>query len=182
MVSNFYNETELKELGLKGFGKNVLISRKCSIYGAGNMSFGSSVRIDDFCVLSGKISMGSYIHIAAGVKLYASAGLKIGDFCGISANSCIYTSVDDFSGKFMISPMVPEELTNPSKGEVVLEDFVQLGANTIIMPGLKLKEGAITGAMSFVNRGLDAWTMNFGIPCRFYKVRSMNAKELAKKV
>jgi galactoside O-acetyltransferase len=182
MVSNFYNEAELKELGLKSFGKNVLISRRCSIYGTGNISLGNNVRIDDFCILSGKISTGDYIHIAAGVKLYASAGLKIGNFCGISANSCIYTAVDDFSGEFMISPMVPEELTNPSKGEVVLEDFVQLGANTIITPGLKLKEGAVTGAMSFVNRGLDPWTINFGIPCRFYKTRSMNAKELTKRI
>jgi galactoside O-acetyltransferase len=69
MKSNFYDESELKELGLKSFGRNVLISRKCSIYGGENMAFGNNVRIDDFCILSGEITIGNYCHIAAGVNL-----------------------------------------------------------------------------------------------------------------
>lgn len=68
MKSNFYTEQELSELGLKSFGKNVLISRKCSIYGADNVTIGSHVRIDDFCVLSGHITIGNYIHISAGTR------------------------------------------------------------------------------------------------------------------
>ncbi|HBS76832.1 MAG TPA: galactoside O-acetyltransferase, partial [Alphaproteobacteria bacterium] len=58
MKSNFYSDTELQELGLKSYGKNVLISRKCSIYGAHNISVGDNVRIDDFCILSGNITIG----------------------------------------------------------------------------------------------------------------------------
>jgi galactoside O-acetyltransferase len=180
MKNNFYSKQELEELGLKSFGRNVFISRKCSIYGAENMSFGSDVRIDDFCILSGKISIGNYVHIAAHTLLYASSGLKIGSFCTISANSIIYTAVDDFSGEYMISPMAPAELTNTKKGEVALENYVQLGANTIVMPGITLKEGCVTGAMSFVNKELKAWTINFGSPCRFYKNRSNKIKGMSK--
>ena len=65
-MDSFYSPEELKALGLKEYGEDVRISRKCSIYGAGNISLGSHVRIDDFCLLSGKISLGSYVHIAAG--------------------------------------------------------------------------------------------------------------------
>jgi galactoside O-acetyltransferase len=179
MIGNFYSDVELKEFGLTGFGSNVLISRKCSIYDGANMSFGNNVRIDDFCILSGKITMGSYIHIAAGVKFYASAGLTIGNFCGISANSIIYTAVDDFSGESMISPMVPEELCNSTTGEVVLEDFVQLAPFTQIMPGIKCTEGSATGAFSFVNKSLRPWSINYGIPCKYVKERSQNCKKLA---
>ena len=39
-MSNFYNEVELKNLGLKSYGENVLISKKCSIYGAENIEIG----------------------------------------------------------------------------------------------------------------------------------------------
>lgn len=53
-MNSFYTEAELKELGLKSFGKSVLLSKKVSIYGAKNISIGNNVRIDDFCILSGQ--------------------------------------------------------------------------------------------------------------------------------
>ena len=72
-MNSFYSPEELKTLGLKEYGENVLISRKASIYGAGNISLGSNVRIDDFCLLSGKISLGNYVHIAVGSMLFAGS-------------------------------------------------------------------------------------------------------------
>ena len=42
---------QLEDIGFKSVGKNVLISDKASIYGAGNISIGNNVRIDDFVVL-----------------------------------------------------------------------------------------------------------------------------------
>ena len=51
----FYNEIELSQLGLKSYGKNVLISKMSSIYNSPNISIGSNVRIDYFCVLSAGI-------------------------------------------------------------------------------------------------------------------------------
>ena len=75
-MNSFYSPEELKSLGLKEYGENVLISRKCSIYGAENIRLGSHVRIDDFCVLSGKVELGNYVHIAASCLLYGgSAGI-----------------------------------------------------------------------------------------------------------
>ena len=56
-MSSFYDEQELQQIGFKSIGKNVLISRKTSIYGAQNITIGNNVRIDDFCVLSGNIKI-----------------------------------------------------------------------------------------------------------------------------
>ena len=67
-MNSFYSPEELKSLGLKEYGENVFISRKCSIYGAENIRLGSHVRIDDFCVLSGKVELGNYVHIAASCR------------------------------------------------------------------------------------------------------------------
>ena len=146
------------------------------------MSLGNNVRVDDFAILSGEISIGDYVHISAGVKLYAVAGLRIGNFCGASPNSTIYTASDDFSGNAMISPLVPEELTDVHKSAVIMEDYVQLGADSIVMPGVKLAEGSCTGAFTFVTKDLLPWSINIGIPCRFYKSRAQTAKELSKKL
>lgn len=83
-MTSFYSEEELKSLGLKSYGKNVLISRKVSIYGAENISIGNNVRIDDYCILSGEIIMGSNIHISAYVALYGAKGIEMQDYTGIS--------------------------------------------------------------------------------------------------
>lgn len=59
-MDSFFSKEELQLLNIK-VGNNVKISRKSSIYGY-NIEIGDNVRIDDFCILSGKIRLGNYIH------------------------------------------------------------------------------------------------------------------------
>ena len=80
MESNFYTRDELDGMGLGKIGKDVLLSRKCSIYGAKNIRLGNHIRIDDYSILSGNICIGDYVHISAGVYLFAGeTGIDIGD-------------------------------------------------------------------------------------------------------
>ena len=60
----FYTEEELHHLGFKALGKNVKISKRASIYNPELIEIGDHSRIDDFCVLSGKIRIGRNVHIA----------------------------------------------------------------------------------------------------------------------
>ena len=109
-MTSFRTREELEALGFRSIGENVLISRNATIYGAANMSIGSNVRIDDFCILSGKIEIGNYIHIAAYSAIYGgSAGVQIADFANISSRVCIYALSDDFSGETMSNPMIPDK-------------------------------------------------------------------------
>lgn len=165
-MNSFYSESELKSIGLKRVGEDVLISRKVSIYSPENITIGNHVRIDDFAILSGKIDIGNYVHISAYTALYGKYGIKIGNFCGCSARSIIFSATDDFSGEYMISPMVPEEYTNIIGGRVTLEDFVQLGANTIVMPKITIHQGSATGAFTFVNKDLEEWGIYARNPCK----------------
>ena len=82
----------------------------------------------------------------------------------------------------MIGPMVPEKLTNVQAGEVVIGKYVQIGAGSIILPGLVINEGAAVGAMSLVNTSLDPWKIYAGIPARFIKERRRNILDLAKQI
>lgn len=59
--TSFYSEEELRALGFKSIGKGCRISRKACFYGVESMSVGDNVRIDDFCILSGSITLGSHI-------------------------------------------------------------------------------------------------------------------------
>ena len=179
MKSNFYSEEELKSLGFKHFGKNVLISKKCSIYGAENMTIGNNVRIDDFCILSGCISIGNYVHIAAYSALYGRYGIEIQDFCGISARGTLYSAIDDFSGDYMVSPMVPSEFTKLTTGKIVLKKYTQIGCNSVVFPKVVVNEGAVTGALTLIKKDVPSWTIVAGIPARVVKERKKNLLEMA---
>lgn len=181
-MNSFYTIEELKKLGLKEIGKDVSISKKASIYTPNKIKIGDYVRIDDFCILSGEIEIGSYVHIAAYIALYGKYGIKIKDFCGCSARCTIYSATDDFSGNAMISPMIPEKLSNVTGGQVILEKYVQLGANVVVMPNITVKEGTSVGAMSFVNKDLEEWGIYAGIPSKKLKDRSKNIIALSKKL
>ncbi len=181
-MDSFYSAEELNEIGLKSYGENVLISKKVSIYSPETIKIGNNVRIDDFCILSGNIEIGNYVHIAAYTALYGKYGIEIKDFCGCSARCTIYSASDDFSGEYMISPMVSKEYTNVTGGKVTLEKFVQLGANTLVMPNVKIKEGTAVGAMSFVNKDLEKWGIYVGIPCKKIKNRKRNIEILSEKI
>lgn len=164
-MNSFYSETELRNIGLKCYGENVLISKKCSIYGAEIISIGSHVRIDDFCILSGKITIGNYIHVAAYSALYGGdAGISIGDFANISSRVVVYAVSDDYSGQSMTNPMVPEKYKNIQEEKVVIGRHVIIGTGSTVLPGTELKTGSAVGCMSLVKKNTEEWTVNAGIP------------------
>ncbi|WP_278623012.1 DapH/DapD/GlmU-related protein [Parabacteroides gordonii] len=175
-MNSFYTSQELEQIGFASIGKNVLISRKASIYSASSISLGSNVRIDDFSILSGKIIIGSNVHISAYVALYGSMGIFLQDFSGISARTTIYSAVDDFSGEYMVGPMSPN--THVSGGPVIMEKYTQIGASCVVMPNIIIREGSVVGSMSFVNKTLDPWGVYVGIPVYKLKDRSKRLLDL----
>lgn len=178
-MSSFYHQSELSKLGLKRYGKNVLISKKASIYSPENIVLSDDVRIDDFSILSGKITVGNNVHISAGSKLYGgSAGIVMQDYSGCSANCTIYAETDDFSGEYAVGSMAPEHLRHVINGEVVLGKYAQLGANTVVLPGVIIHEGAVTGSLTLVKSDLESWSINVGIPSRKLKERSQKVKTM----
>lgn len=179
MDTSFYTSYELAELGLKSYGKNVLISRKASIYGAEQITIGNNVRIDDFCILSGKISFGNNIHISAYTALYGGdVGIDLKDFVGISARSIVYAKSDDYLGSSLTNPTVPEKYRKCVQGKVSVGKHALVGAGSIIMPKVEIGEGSAVGSMSFVNKSLDSWGIYVGVPCRYIRQRSKKLLEL----
>lgn len=171
-VTSFYSEEELLSMGFKSIGKSCQISRKASFYGNGKISIGDNVRIDDFCILSGNITLGSHIHISAYVALYGTEGIVLEDYTGISPRSTIYSAMDDFSGDYLIGPIHPQEATNVTGGLVTVKRYSQIGCNCVVFPNLTIEEGVVVGACSMVRNSLDPWMVYAGIPVKPLKHRS----------
>lgn len=176
--TSFFSEEELNNIGFKYIGKGCKISRKASFYDVGKMSFGNNVRIDDFCILSGNITLGNNIHISAYVALYGIMGIEFEDYTGISARSTIYSAMDDFSGDYLVGPIHSEKYTHVNGGKVIVKKYSQIGANCLIFPNVTISEGTVIGAMSMVRDNLDAWSIYYGVPARKHKDRSNNLLRL----
>lgn len=171
-MNSFYSERELEELGVREVGKNVLISRKCSIYGAENIRIGNNSRIDDFVILSGKICIGDYVHISAGTYLFGGeAGIEVNDFIAVSAHCCIYAVTDDYLGFGMTNPMIPEEYRKVTQEKVTLEKHVIIGAGSVVLPGVHIAEGGAFGSMSLINKSTKEWKVYMGVPIKEWKER-----------
>ncbi len=179
----FYTENELSELGFKSFGKNVLISDKCSIYGAKNIEIGSNVRIDDFCILSanGNIKIGNNIHIACYASLIGRGDIILEDFSSIAARCTILSSCDDFSGEYLVNPTIPKKFLNVTHGDVVLKKHAVLGVSCVVLPNTVISEGSAVGAMSLVKKTIPEYEIWGGNPIKFIKKRKRNLKQLEEK-
>lgn len=172
LMNSFYNEEELGKIGLKRYGDNVKISRKSSIYSAEKISIGNNVRIDDFCIISGNIKIGNYVHIAAFAALFAGeAGIEFKDFSGVSSRVTVYGVSDEYSGEFMTNPTVRDKCRKIINEKVLISEHCIVGASSVILPGVTLEEGVSIGACSLVNKNCKKWTVNVGAPIKYLKDR-----------
>jgi acetyltransferase-like isoleucine patch superfamily enzyme len=124
-----------------------------------NVSFGDPVLIDDFCFISAKsrIAFGSFVHIGCHCSISASAEVVMEDFSGLSHGCRLFTATEDFHGAGFGNPTVPLEFRNVSSAPIRIGRFAVVGANSVIMPGVTIGEGATVGACSVVTKDLEPW-------------------------
>jgi galactoside O-acetyltransferase len=178
---SFLSETELEKIGFKCLGENVKISDKAVFYNPAKISIQDYTRVDDFCILSagkGGIEIGRYVHIACYCSLIGSALIKLDDFVGISGRTSIYSSNDDYSGDYLTNPNIPDELKNVTSKEVVLEKHALTGVGVVVLPGVRIKEGAVVGAHSLVKDDCEPFMIYVGNPAKRIKERSKKLLEL----
>ena len=178
----YYKDEELNQLGFKYIGKNVKISDKASIYNHEKIEIGDNSRIDDFCVISGKIRIGRNVHItptclvAGGIK-----GVIFEDFTTLAYGVKVFTQSDDYSGETMMNSTVPKEYKNEFMKEIIIKKQSIIGAGSIIMPGVVIDEGTTVGAMSLVLKSTQPWGIYIGVPAKRLKDRKKDLLDLEKK-
>ena len=179
----FLTEEELKRVGFKSLAKNVKVSNKASIYAPQNISFGNNVRIDDFCVLSafdGYINLNNHIHIAVFCNLTGKGGIEMLDYSGLSSRVSLYSASDDYSGDYLIGPIMEESCLKIIEGPIILEKYVTIGTNAVVLPNVTLKEGSVLGSFSLLTKNTEEWSINAGVTAKKIKSRKKGLLELVK--
>ena len=170
----YYCTEELRDFGFKSVGENVNIAKNMTVIGLSNISIGSNVRIDGYGVLAvhdGYLDIGNYVHIAGGAYVGCKGGVVFEDFSGVSQHVKIYSASDDYSGKSLTNPTIPEEFLNAAVAPVRLGRHAIIGSGSVILPGVEIGEGASVGALSLVTKQLDPWGVYFGSPAKRLKSR-----------
>lgn len=167
-MSNFLSEKELAELGIKSYGKNVLIGRHVILYTPDKLILGDDVRIDDFTIISGKVTMGSFIHVSQFCGMYGGdEGIVMENFSGLSAKCSVYAVSDDYTGLSMTNPMIPAKYKPTAIRKAVhIGRHAIIGCNSVVLPGVDIPEGAAVGSLSLVARSLEPWSIHTGIPAK----------------
>lgn len=169
----YYSRDQLEQMGFKRLGVDVKISIKASIYDCDQIEVGDNSRVDDNCVVSGKVSLGRNVHITPMCLLAGGEkGIIFEDFSAIAYGVKVFTQSDDYSGMYMTNPTVPDQYTNPVKRAVYIGRHVIVGVNSVVLPGSQLREGASVGAMSLVQGILKPWSIYSGVPAKFLRERS----------
>lgn len=182
-MNTFLTEEEVAALGLKSYGKNVYIGRNAILYNPEKLSLGHDVRIDDFTIISGNVTLHNYIHISHMCGLYGGdAGIEMDDFSGLSSKVNVYAVSDDYSGASMTNPMVPMEYKPGAyQAKVHLKKHAIIGNNATILPGVTIEEGSSVGSMSLCNKSTEPFGIYVGIPAKKLKDRKKDLLELEKK-
>ena len=178
----YLNESQLARLNLKKLGKNVLISEKASINGGHEISIGDNSRIDDFCVLSGKIEIGRNVHIAVFCNIAGGEeGIELRDFSGLAYSCNIFSQSDDYTGLTLTNPTVPDKYKKEIKKAVCIGRHCILGTGSIVFPGVNMADGCSLGAKSLLTADTEEWGIYAGIPARRIKDRAKKLLDLERK-
>jgi acetyltransferase-like isoleucine patch superfamily enzyme len=164
---------QAKSLPLAARGQDVIIWPQAKIMYPEVISIGNSVIIDDFVFFMGgkKSVLGNFIHIGSFTSITGGGEFTMHDFAGLSGGVRIYTGNEDYSGKCLTNPSVPYPYRVPFRSFVCIEKHAIVGANTVVLSGVTIGEGAAIGANSLVTKDCRPWTIYAGSPCREIKPR-----------
>jgi len=179
---SYLTKKELDLMGFRSLGKNVKISDKASIYNPERIEIGDNSRIDDFCVISGRVVIGSHCHITpmclvAGGEL----GIFMSDFCTLAYGVKMFAQTDDYSGETLTNSLIPKRYKKEKMAAIQVGKQVIIGTNSVVFPGVHLAEGCSIGAMTLVNRSTEPWGIYVGNPAKRIKERKKDLLTLEKK-
>lgn len=126
--------------------------------------------IESRCVVNtwhGDVRLGRFSHI--GINTIMIGPITLGNHVGIAQN-CFLSGenhrFDDMKKSFMEQGY--------SIKPIIIQDYVWIGANCTILPGVEIGERCVVGAGSVVTKNIPAYSLVVGNPARIVKKYDRN--------
>jgi acetyltransferase-like isoleucine patch superfamily enzyme len=156
----------------KHIGTNVIFDEPAQILGPEHISIDDNVHLMHGIYISScgkQVVIGSNTHFAPYAVLYGP--LTIGKHCAIAAH-VVLASVGHGYDRVDI-PMVKQPAQTK---EIVLEDDVWIGANAVVVGGVRIGTGSIVGAGAVVTKDVPPFSVVGGVPARVIRDRRKERK------
>jgi virginiamycin A acetyltransferase len=112
---------------------------------------------------TGDVAIGERVYINSGCVIYSGNGVTIGNDVLIAAG-CVLAPVNHaFATR---GRPILEQGFQQSRGGIVIEDDVWIGAGAVILDGAIVRRGAVIGALSLVRGEVEEYTIYAGYPLR----------------
>lgn len=110
----------------------------------------------------GFIEIGDYTHIDQFCVLYGLGGIKIGSRCAIASGVVIYSQTNQYASAPEVN-IIDQPVVYAT---VTIGDDVWIGANAVILPGVRVGNHAVVGAGAVVTKEVEDWAIAGGVPAR----------------
>lgn len=141
------------------------------------LKVGIEVSVGDYTVISvlnyknknnSFLEIGSNTYIGEFNNIRATGGcITIGNNCLISQNVTIVSTNHNIARDSLIR----EQSWDETKNGIAIGDDVWIGANSVILPGVKIGNGAVIGAGSIVTKDVEPYSIVVGNPAVKIKER-----------
>ena len=133
---------------------------------------GSHIAIDKGFYCTTQITIGNYIHISPYVTCIGgkSGSFILKGFNNIMAGARIICSSDRFDDTGLFGAMIPKHLKGTQINKpVIMEEFSNIGTNSIVFPGSILRKGVLLTAGSLLIGDTEEWGVYKGNPAILVK-------------
>jgi acetyltransferase-like isoleucine patch superfamily enzyme len=149
----------------KGKGTIIRFNTRMDVFPFNNFKIGSKSIIEDFSTINngvGDVSIGNNTGI--GLSNVIIGPVKIGDYVMLAQNIVISGLNHGFEDVTM-PPRVQKVVTK----QIIIEDNVWIGANSVVTAGVTIGKQAVIGAGSVVTKNIPGYCVAVGNPARVIK-------------
>ena len=112
------------------------------------------------------LELGDDVDLARNVLVTTGGGVSIGDRVLVGYGAQIFSTNHSIPGG-----RAPIFYAGHEPARVLIEKDAWLGANCVVVPGVRIGEGTVVAAGSVVTKDLPAWTICAGVPARVVRER-----------
>jgi len=159
------------------YKKHVHVSKTSEVSYNLLRNIGEGSQIADQTVITGEVGIGRYTTINSYGRIASRLNkIEIGSFCSVASNVTMqeydhkYNKISTF---FMNSKLFNLSVEQDifSKGAIIIEDDVWIGANSVILSGVTIGRGSIVAAGSIVTKNVPRYSIVAGVPAKVIKTR-----------